>query len=264
MKRFLHNVYNLMALCGIDLIKAFKSITVLPFYFHDRKIIKQQMRLSKIDFPFGRSFPILWDRFSESGETKGHYFHQDLLIARKIFQNKPNLHVDIGSRIDGFVAHVASFRKIEIFDIRLSTSSIYNVTFTKADLMGEIENSLIEYCDSISSLHVLEHFGLGRYGDSIKYDGYLDGLDNIHKILKKGGKFYFSVPIGPQRIEFNAHRVFCLRYLLDLLNEGYKLNSFSYVDDNGDLHENVILDETKIMNNYGCYYGCGIFEMTKL
>ena len=27
-------------------------------------------------------------------------------------------HVDIGSRLDGFVAHVASFREIEVLDIR--------------------------------------------------------------------------------------------------------------------------------------------------
>ena len=103
-----------------------------------------------------------------------------------------------------------------------------------------------------------------RYGDPVKYDGYLDGLSNIHKILKPGGKFYFSVPIGPQRIEFNAHRVFSVGYLLSLFEEGYRIDMFSYVDDNGDLHENAGLENKgEIETSFGCHYGCGIFEMTK-
>ena len=53
--------------------------------------------------------------FMESaGESQGHYFHQDLLVANQIFLNSPERHIDIGSRIDGFVARVAAFREIEI------------------------------------------------------------------------------------------------------------------------------------------------------
>lgn len=253
-----------MVIGGIDPLKAIRAVRGIPFFFHDLKKLKNQKRLSQIDFPFGRLFPILGDRFSHGGEARGHYFHQDLLVARRIFLNNPKLHVDIGSRVDGFVAHVASYRKIEIFDIRLVTSNINNVTFTKSDFMDEIDKSLVDYCDSISSLHVLEHFGLGRYGEPIKYDGYLYGLDNIYKVLKRGGKFYFSVPIGLQRIEFNAHRVFSVKYLLELLGKKYNVDFFSYVDDKGDLHEDVVLDKDAVANNFGCSYGCGIFEMTKL
>jgi len=32
--------------------------------------------------------------------------------------------VDIGSRVDGFVAHVASFREIEVFDVRPISAQI--------------------------------------------------------------------------------------------------------------------------------------------
>jgi hypothetical protein len=74
------------------------------------------------------------------------------------------------------------------------------------------------YCDSISSLHAIEHFWLGRYGDRIDINGYIKGLNTIYWMLKKWGIFYFSVPIGPQRIEFNAHRVFSLKYLVELLD----------------------------------------------
>ena len=43
--------------------------------------------------------------------------------------------------------------------------------------------------DSISCLHALEHFGLGRYGDMIDPQGYEKGLFNISSYLTLGGKF---------------------------------------------------------------------------
>ena len=193
----------------------------------------------------------------------GHYFHQDLFIAQRIYKNKPVKHVDIGSRVDGFVTHVATFREIELFDIMPLKNTVNNIVFKQADLMKQ-PKELLNYCDSISSLHVIEHFGLGRYGDAIDYYGHIKGIDNIHKILKEGGKFYFSVPMGEQRIEFNAHRVFDVAYLLRLFNNKFKIDSFSYVDDKGDLFENVEINHSKVKNNYDCVYGCAIFEMTKI
>jgi hypothetical protein len=185
-------------------------------------------------------------------------------VARRIHLNNPSIHVDVGSRIDGFVAHIAAFRPIYVLDIRPLSSEIPNVTFMQADLMATIKDDLVEHCDSLSCLHAIEHFGLGRYGDPVNYDGYLLGLENLHRILKKGGKLYFSVPIGPQRIEFDAHRVFSLGYLLELFDGKYHIDHFSFVDDKGDLHESVSMSETAIQNNFGCVYGCGVFEMTKL
>ena len=86
----------------------------------------------------------------------------------------------------------------------------------------------------------------------------------MHKILQRGGKFYLSVPIGPQRIEFNAHRVFSVQYMARLLQADYRIDRFCYVDDSGDLHETAEIDDPAAEDNYGCNYGCGIFEMTKL
>ena len=87
-------------------------------------------------------------------------------------------------------------------------------------------------------------------------------------MLKPGGKFYFSVPIGRQRVEFNAHRVFSVKHLLELFKDRYEIEHFSYVDDDGDLHENAELTEAGIADNFGCSYsgacGCGIFEMRKI
>jgi hypothetical protein len=110
---------------------------------------------------------------------------------------------------------------------------------------------------------VIEHFGLGRYGDSIDADGHLRGFHNLSRMLRPGGTFYLSAPIGPQRIEFNAHRVFSLRYLLAMIRDQYDIRHFSYTDDTGGLHENVSLSSTGIDSNFNCSYGCGIFELIK-
>jgi SAM-dependent methyltransferase len=213
-------------------------------------------------FPFGKFYPCLDECKMDSGSASGHYFHQDLLVASRIFQNRPQRHVDIGSRIDGFVSHVASFREIEVFDIRPLNNTIPNIVFKQLDLMSN-NFDLKNYCDSVSSLHAIEHFGLGRYGDKLDYNGHLKGLKNIYEMLKKNGKFYFSVPIGPQRIEFNAHRVFSVKYLIELIQDKYRIDSFSYVNDKGDLLRDISLHPDKIENNYSCNYGCGIFELTK-
>jgi len=193
----------------------------------------------------------------------GHYFHQDLLVAQKIFKNNPTRHIDIGSRVDGFIAHVASFRSIDILDIRKQDSNVKNINFEQLDLMGNIPEKFKNCTDSISCLHTIEHFGLGRYGDKVDINGHVKGLENINTILKSGGIFYFSTPIGNQRIEFNAHRVFSIKYLLDILEKNYKIISFSYVDDIGNLHEDINLSNSDIENNLNCRFGCGIFELLK-
>jgi SAM-dependent methyltransferase len=261
MKSQLKSIYNISRQFGFDPLKLYHAIRGLPFYFRDlRKLKKQKGRDSS--FRFGRKYPILDERFSESGTMAGHYFHQDLFVAKRIFEANPKRHVDIGSRTDGFVAHVAVFREIEIIDIREQKSKVDNVIFRKADLM-ELPENMINYCDSISALHSIEHFGLGRYGDPIDYNGYLKAIENIRLVLKTGGVFYFAVPIGNQRIEFNAHRVFSIQYLLDLLGAKFNIESFSYVNDEGDFFGGVELTEKDIMNNYNCFYGCGIFVLTK-
>lgn len=250
-----------LRLFGIDLVVLKNSLRGIGFYIRDLSAIKKQ-KGTDTNFELGKKNPILGERFTESGKMSGHYFHQDLLVAQKIFKNNPIKHIDIGSRTDGFVAHVAVFRKIEIIDIRPQTSKTENIIFRRADLM-QLPIDMVNAYDSVSSLHAIEHFGLGRYGDPIDYFGYLKAIENITKILQTGGKFYFSVPIGPQRIEFNAHRVFSVSYLMDLFDKQFILDNFSYVDDKGDLFENVVLIHSEIQSNYGCIYGCGIFELTK-
>jgi SAM-dependent methyltransferase len=173
-----------------------------------------------------------------------------LYVAQRIYVNNPRRHVDVGSRVDGFVAHVASFRAIEVFDIRELQASVTNMTFRRRDVMQDCHD--LDRCtDSLSCLHSLEHFGLGRYGDPVDAEGYAKGWENLYRMLEPGGKFYFSTPIGPQRVEFDAHRVFSLPFLLRMMIGRYRIGNFAYVDDEGDLIQAVDPRSPAATNSFG-------------
>jgi SAM-dependent methyltransferase len=150
----------------------------------------------------------LHDRDGQAGGIEDEYFWQDLLAARWIFEANPQRHVDVGSRVDGFIAHLATFREVEVLDVRPMQREIPGVVFRRLDLTRSDAEVGEGYCDSLSCLHALEHFGLGRYGDRIDPAGHERGIANMARLLRSGGRFYLSTPIGRERVEFNAHRVF--------------------------------------------------------
>lgn len=206
--------------------------------------------------------PCLNDWYEEGGATKSEYFWQDLLVARKIFEAKPTTHVDIGSRVDGFVSHVASFREVEVFDIRPIAMKIPGVKFKQADLMSRLPEEK-EYCDSLSCLHALEHFGLGRYGDPIDPEGFKHGLVNMSHLLQKGGRFYLSVPIGLERVVFNANRVFDPRTIVRIADEqGLKLHSLTIINGGGTFME-IVPDPSTLAHWATQRYALGLFIFDK-
>lgn len=196
---------------GIDPLRFVRSVRGIPAFMRDRAAFRRGY-VGKIRF-----MPCLHDRYAEGGTTKSEYFWQDLLVARAIHMADPVKHVDIGSRVDGFVAHLASFRECEVFDVRSISTSVPGVIFRQADLMNpkSLPNPEgIGYCDSLSCLHAIEHFGLGRYGDPINPLGYQLGISNMAQLLRVGGIFYLSTPIGEERVEFNANWVFDPRSII--------------------------------------------------
>lgn len=194
------------------------------------------------------TFPCLHDYHAEAGVTKSEYFWQDLVVARWIYDDNPECHVDVGSRTDGFVAHVASYREIEVFDVRPITTQIPGVTFSQVDVMDTTAMAAWQsrqfkvarggYCDSLSCLHVLEHFGLGRYGDPLDPRGFEKGFANLVSLLRPGALFYLSTPIGVERVEFNANWVFNPFTILTLADvHGLQLDRFLAFDSRSGLRE---------------------------
>ncbi len=209
--------------------------------------------------------PCLHDWSEEGGATKSEYFWQDLLVARWIFEANPEKHVDVGSRVDGFVAHVASFRDVEVFDVRPITTVIQNIKFTQADLMSAASVPVAQggYCDSLSCLHALEHFGLGRYGDPIDPAGHERGLANMASLLRSGGVFYLSVPIGREKVEFNANRVFDPRSIVRLAEaNGLEIQRLTVIS-NGCVTKEVLATPDELQALADVNYKLGVFVFTK-
>lgn len=192
---------------GLDPLRCLSAVVAVPRFVRELIVFKSRYR--------GRLllWPCLHDRNGEAGVVRSEYFWQDLYVAQKVHEANPHKHVDVGSRLDGFVAHVASFRDIELLDIRPLLRDIPGVRFRQVDIV-DLPEDLHDYCDSISCLHALEHVGLGRYGDAVDPDSWQRALENLARMLKRGGRLYLSVPCGQERVEFNAHRVFHPRTIL--------------------------------------------------
>ena len=178
-----------------------------------------------------------------------------MIVARKILEQNPFRHVDIGSRIDGFIAHLLVFRKVEIIDIRKFESFDINLDYSAGDAMN-LSNFPDGSIESISSLHAIEHFGLGRYGDPLNPTGHIQAMKEIQRVLMKGGYFYLSFPAGIPRVLFNDKRIVDINLPAQIMN-GCDLVEFIAIPGMGKPHYRVIPDNFR--NDEG-YCGLWIFK----
>jgi SAM-dependent methyltransferase len=202
------------------------------------------------------SWPILNEAGQEAGIKNWVYFHQDLWAARRIYRRRPPCHIDIGSSVDGFVAHLLVFVPVCLVDIRPLAREVGGLSVITDDAteLRTFETGSIE---SLSSLHAAEHFGLGRYSDPIDPDAWRRFAKSLQRALAPNGRLYFSVPVGRQRVVFNAHRIFDIQTILDAFDV-LEVVSFSFVEDNGRFHENITPEQSRALGG-----GCGLFEFTK-
>ncbi len=248
---------SLLMVFGIDLEQLYLSIVGLPKYLSSLIRYQQTARNSLFPLSIKLIRPMLSDRYRQAGSFGAEYFYQDIWAAKKILQQAPIIHTDIGSRIEGFISHLLCYRQVSVIDIR-PMSPIEGINFIQCDathLNDFADNSL----ESISSLHAVEHFGLGRYGDSVDPEACFHAMKAFQRVLKPGGRLYFSVPIGRECVYFNAHRIF---NPLTIINTFYQLEllSFSVIDDKGKFisSPNAIIDDYLNAN-----HSCGLFEFIK-
>ena len=242
---------------GLDPRRFFRSIRGIPRFLRDWRKFRAACSDKVI------LVPCLHDWYEEGGVTKSEYFWQDLLVAKKIFETNPGIHVDVGSRVDGFVAHVASFREIEVFDVRQITTQVPGITFKQVDLMSSGSDLPENYCDSVSCLHAVEHFGLGRYGDPVNPRGHEQGISNMGKMLKSGGCLYLATPIGVERVEFNANRVFDPKTIIQCAEfNGLQLQELTVIDNTG-IAKLMELDDETFLELALKQYNLGLFVFIK-
>ena len=230
--KFIIFVYRLLGQFGIDPRKLFYAIKGVIPYFRDLKSFNKNYT-GKLQY-----HPCLHDRYDFCGNVRNEYFSQDLLLAQIIFKQNPSLHIDIGSRLDGFIAHLASFREVDVIDIRPIDMQIDGVLFHQLDIMNQqlVDNFVVNVgkFPSVSCLHTIEHFGLGRYGDPVNPNGYRKGIEGLTKLVADNGMFYISVPVGSARVEFNANRVFDPIHIIECVEQySFNISHFYLVEPNG-------------------------------
>ena len=235
----------------LDPIDTIKGIIRYPGYVQD--LIQYAHRDHSTHIHLKDIFPILRDKTSLT-PFDAHYYFQTIWFLRKIILQKPKRHVDIGSayQVSGILSLMM---KSEFVDIRPIDTKLNNLKIVRGDIlhMPYPDNSI----PSLSSLHVVEHIGLGRYGDTLDPDGSKKAIKEMVRVVQPNGYIYLSLPIGSYRICFNAHRIHTPGMIIRQF-AGCQLIEFSVVNDEGHFHEKA--DWRK----YGhLHYGCGLFIFRK-
>ncbi len=202
-------------------------------------------------------YPIIRDKYAENSGMD-EYFWQDLWAAQYIISAGIKEHYDIGSRVDGFIAHLlAANIKVNMIDVRPFPGEVKNLytIVDDATMMEHFENNSIS---SLSALCSLEHFGLGRYGDPIDPEACFICFEQIQKKMKKGGKLYISVPVATDRVQFNAHRIFYAETIIKNFNH-LNLLEYSAIMDRK-IHYNV---DIHAYDNLEYNYAVGLFRFEK-
>ena len=199
------------------------------------------------------SFPCISD-WSTYTPFDPHYFYQAAWLARRLAETAPKSHVDVGSSIS-LIAVIGAYIPTVFVDYRPLKASIKGLYSVAGDSLALpfSDNQL----SSLSCLHVIEHIGLGRYGDPLNPNGTHFAAMELVRVLSPGGRLFLSTPVGRARIQFNAQRIFAPSTVLAMF-DGLHLENFSLINDEGRLIQSVDLAMGET-----CEYGCGLFEMSK-
>ncbi len=188
----------------------------LAGFFQDWSAYRKLSQNPKFNTETKDLYPRLFDKTATTG-IDPVYFYQDTWCARKIFENKPTRHYDVGSKAD-LVGTISQFVPTTMVDIRPLEVTLPELSFVKGSILElPFKDNEIS---SLSSICVIEHIGLGRYGDPLDQFGSEKAVSELSRVLSPSGSLYVSVPIDNEnRVYFNAHRAFTREYILELFGE---------------------------------------------
>ena len=190
-----------------------------------------------------------------------HYTYHPAWAARRLFVIKPEVHYDISSAIF-FSVITSAFIPIKFFDFRPPSIKLNNLDCGFADLtcLPFADNSI----HSLSCMHVIEHIGLGRYGDPINPLGDVLALKELKRVLAERGHLLLVLPIGKRKVIFNAHRIYSYAQIMNEFLDGWDVIDYMLIPDNAEI-EGIIEsanEEISDKQNYGC--GCFHFQKKSL
>lgn len=159
----------------------------------------------------GNLLPCLGDD-TDCTPVEPTYFYQDAWAFERIIGQRPASHIDVGSN-HKLVSFLAKVMPVTMVDLRPLGLPLEGLEFRRGTILD------MPFADasqtSVSSICVIEHIGLGRYGDPLDPDGSVKAVAELKRIVRPGGNLYISVPLDDvNRIYFNAHRAFTESYLL--------------------------------------------------
>ncbi len=249
--------YFLFSFLLFDPLEKIRKFRALPIFVRNLLRYRTLNRQGSFKFRFRDLWYRTFDQLESAGVATGHYFHQDLWAARLVFARQVNRHVDVGSRLDGFIAHILPFCQVTYVDIRPLESAVEGLEFRQGSILHLpfADNSI----PSLSCLHVIEHIGLGRYGDPVDPDGHVQAAGELVRVLQPGGMLLLGTPVGRERLCFDAHRIFDPQTVVDAFHP-LVLEEFSAIDDYG----SMCAPGTTLAEAQQFRYGCGLFRFHKL
>jgi hypothetical protein len=153
----------------------YPAIVSLPRYIGDwLRFLRLGGKASLTD-----SYPCLTDRTVNTTFDK-HYFFQAAWLARRLAQRNPARHVDVGSDIR-MINVLSAFIETEFIDIRPLDVQLTGLHCSAGNVIA-LER-LSESINSLSCMHVIEHVGLGRYGDPLDPEGSVKALRELGRVI---------------------------------------------------------------------------------
>jgi SAM-dependent methyltransferase len=228
-----------------DPVRAVSGICAYPrfvvdWFRYSRLPNAQRIRLAD-------ALPQLHDR-TVTTPIDAHYFYVNGWAMRRIVSTQPQLHVDAGSQVI-FANLLAGVVPVVFLDYRPLQAKLAGLIC----LAGDLLRLPFMDCSFLSCLHVIEHIGLGRYGDALDPAGTRKAARELARVLRPGGNLFLAAPVGKPRLCFNAHRIHTAHEIREMVPE-LDLVEFSGVDDGGRYVERVELSGFQ-----NSEYACGFF-----
>jgi hypothetical protein len=225
----------------------------IPLYFKFWRDFKKYKKMVDSKSPKITFLPSLHE-MGESHEFDAHYQYQSLWALKKTITSNPAKHIDVGSQLN-FGLTLSLNLPVEFIDLRhlninwpgftMVTGSILNLPYP--------DNSIV----SLSCMHVIEHIGLGRYGDPLNPNGSVEAACELSRIMAPGGNLFLTTPIGKSKVAFNSHRIHTTKEIIGMFGN-LKLNDFSIITDEG-----KYIEKASPENYDNSNYACGLFHFTK-
>lgn len=229
----------------IRLIQVYRDFVVYTLHAMAKRSLIPRIRDNQL---------CLDDKTENTGFDR-HYIYFPAWAARILRKNKPSKHIDISSSLT-FCTMISAFIPTDFYDYRPAQLSLSGLKSKHADItrLPFKDNTI----SSLSCMHVLEHIGLGRYGDPIDPVGDIKGAQEMIRTLAIGGYLLIVLPVGKDKIKFNAHRIYSYKSVMKLFKPLKLVETYLILDDHK--KDPIYNARPQLFNQQKYACGCFLFK----